>query len=250
MFIVFGEKQAKRKMGFVAERCPECSAVRSVRIIRVGIAPHIFWLPLGKGRLIGYYGECQQCGSDFNIDPTDYLSLSRKQVDSLMELQSMTNPKLDPNNRDGVAAFERFRRIRDPLLWANKKLQQRNASGTRFDKTSGLAFLATLAIPVVMFTADLSFLGSATQQAIGTISIWAFILGLTGSFVLVAREPRRFFRRELEPEIVKELQIANPRADELNHCLKLIKKYEYKVSEHVSAKRLLNQMQLQQFSFQ
>ncbi len=249
MFIVFGEKTARRKLGFVAEDCPKCDAIRPVRITRVGMSPHIFWLPLGKGRLIGYYGVCQQCGGELDIDPTDYAFLSRKKVDSLTDLQNLTNPKLDPNNRDAVAAFERFERIRKPLLRANHDLQERYAGGTRFDRTSGLAFLVTLAIPVIMFTTDLTFLSYPVQQAIGTASIWAFILGLIGSIVLVAREPRRFFRRELEPQLVKELLVVNARADELDDCLKLIKKYEYRVYDHVSTRRLMEQIQLQQFSF-
>lgn len=249
MFIVFGEKQTRRKMGFVAENCPSCHATRPVRIHRVGMSSHIFWVPLGKGRLIGYYGVCQQCKIDFDIDPTNYVSLSRKHVDNLLDLQTMTNPKLDPNNRDAVASFERFERIRDPMLHANHVLQRRYTGGTRFDRTSGLAFLATLAIPAIMFSVDLTFLGHAAQQTIGTVSIWAFVLGLIGSFVILAREPRRYFRRELEPEILKELLQINPRADELDDCLKLMKKYEYRVREHVSTRRLMDQIQLQQLSF-
>ena len=89
MFIVFGEKQARRRLGFVAEHCSACSSIRPVKIVRVGMAPHIFWVPLGKGRLIGYYGECDQCGADFDIDPADYASLAKKNVDSLAELQAI-----------------------------------------------------------------------------------------------------------------------------------------------------------------
>ena len=88
------------------------------------------------------------------------------------------------------------------------------------------------------------------RQLIGVAAIWLFIFGLIGSFVLFAREPRRFFRRELEPAIAKELIRVNPRADELDDYLKLIKQYEYRVSEHVSTGRLLQQVQLQQFNFQ
>ena len=102
----------------------------------------------------------------------------------------------------------------------------------------------------MMFTLDLTFLSYSTQQMIGVAAIWFFILGLIGSFVLVAREPRRFFRRELEPEIAKDLIMVNPRADEIDDCLVLIKKYEYRVSEHVSGRRLMNQLQLQQYNFQ
>ena len=189
MFIVFGEKKATRKLGFVAEQCPRCDAIRPARIIRVGMSPHIFWLPLSKGRLLGYFGVCQQCKHEFDADPTDYLSLSRKPGESLNDLQRQTNPKLDPNSRDAIAAYERLERIRDPLLRANNDLQQRYAGGTRFDRTSGLAFLATLAIPAIMFTVDLTFLSQSVQEAIGVAAIWAFVLGLIGSFVLVAREP-------------------------------------------------------------
>ena len=250
MFIVFGEKKAERKMGFVADRCPSCATIRPVRIHRVGMAPHIFWVPLGRGRLVGYYGVCQECGGEFDADPTDYVSLIRKPVDSLAELIRLTNPKLDPNNREAVEAFERFRRVRDPLLRANQTLVERSAKGTRFDRTSGLTLLASVVIPITLFAVDLTFLSYSMQEMIGVAAIWIFILGLFVSFVLFAREPRRFFRRELEPGIAKELIMVNPQADELDRYLELIKRYEYKVSEHVSAGRLLQQIQWQQFNFQ
>lgn len=250
MFIVFGEKKAERKMGFVADRCPSCEAIRQVRIHRLGMSPHIFWLPLGRGRLIGYYGVCQECGSEFDVDPTDYVALARKPVGSLTELLQATNPRLDPKNRNDVEAFERFRRVRDPLLRANQTLVDRSARGTRFDRTSGLALLVSVVVPITIFATDLTFLSYSMQQLIGVAAIWIFIFGLIASFVLVAREPRRFFRRELEPGIAKELIMVNPRADELDRYLKLIKQHEYRVSEHVSAERLLQQIQLQQFDFQ
>ncbi len=249
MFIVFGEKKATRKMGFVAEHCPSCQATRQVRILRLGMAPHVFWIPLGKGRLIGYYGVCQECGREFDADPTNYVSLTRKPAETLTEQLQATNPKMDPNNRDAVEAFERFRRVRDPMLRANQSLMERGARGTRFDRVSGLALLASIVIPIIMFTVDLTFLPYPVQELIGVAAIWAFILGLIVSFVLFAREPRRFFRRELEPEIVKELVMINPRPDELDDYLGRLKQYEYKVSEHISPSRLLQQIQLRQFDF-
>ncbi len=250
MFIVFGEKTVTRKMGFVAERCPSCQSVRPVRIHRLGMAPHIFWIPLGRGRLIDYFGACQQCGDNFKIDPIDYETLVRKPGDNLTDLLQQTNPSLDPKNRTAVEAFERFSRVRDPLLRANKALVNRSARGTRFDRTSGLTLLASIVIPITMFSVDLSFLSYTLQEYIGVAAIWTFMLGLVATFVLVAREPRRFFRRELEPGIAKDLIAVNARPDELDDYLKRIKKFEYRVSEHVSARRLLDQMQLQQLDFQ
>lgn len=44
--------------------------------------------------------------------------------------------------------------------------------------------------------------------------------------------------------------MMNPRADELDDYLKLIKQYEYLVSKHITAGRLLDQIQLQQTNFQ
>ncbi|MDJ0906864.1 MAG: hypothetical protein QNI96_12645 [Woeseiaceae bacterium] len=250
MFIVFGEKTVTRKMGFVAEGCPSCQAVQPVRIHRLGMAPHIFWVPLGRGRLIDYFGVCQKCGGELNIFPTDYETLVRKPGDDLVHLAQQTNPKLDPKNRNAIEAFERFRRVRDPLLRANKTLMDRSARGTRFDRTSGLTLLAAVVIPIVMFSVDLTSLSYALQEFIGVAAIWTFILGLIATFVLVAREPRRFFRRELEPGIARDLLAVNPRPDELDDYLKRIKKFEYRVSEHVSARRLMDQMQLQQLDFQ
>jgi hypothetical protein len=250
MFIIWGEKQATRKMGFVAENCPTCRTTQAVRLLRVGLAPHLFWIPFGKGQLIGYYGVCEACGTQLDVGPTDYVSLSKKRIDDLSELVRLTNPKLDPANREAIASHDRFRSIRDPLLLAEHTLQQRGSGGMRFDKASGLALLATIAIPLIIFSLDLSFLGPAAQEAVGSLGFWIFVAGIAVTGTLLYREPHRFFRRELEPEIIKSLGTVNPRSDELEDCLERIRKYEYKVSGHVSAKRLLEQLQASRFSFQ
>ena len=247
MILIYGEKAYRKKMGFVAEHCPTCASVKPVRIIRLGQTSHIFWLPLGKGRLVGYYGICQECRGEFDIEPTDYAAMSRRHSGDLAELQSTTNPTLDPQNRDAIATQERFRRLRDPLLRVHSSLQQRYAGGTRFDRTTGIAFAATLAIPVVMFTVDLSFLSHAAQQALGQFMILAFVVGLIGSFVLLALEPKRFFRRHLEPQIAKELSEVNPRPDELDSCLARLAKHDYTIRKYVSAPRLMELIQAQQF---
>ena len=68
--------------------------------------------------------------------------------------------------------------------------------------------------------------------------------------VLVYREPTRYFRRELEPDILDALRAVNPRPDELEACLKIIKKYEYRVAEFLSVNRLSDGLQAGQLSFQ
>jgi hypothetical protein len=250
MFIVFGEKKATRKIGFAAEHCPSCRSVQPLRLHRLGLAPHIFWIAVGKGQLIGYYGVCETCNTELDVGPTDYAALSKKRPERIADLVARTNPKLDPGNREAIASYERFQRIRDPLLAAERSIQARGSRGVRFDKTSGIAGLVTIAIPLLIFSLDLSFLDYETQDAIGSLAFWFFFAGVVVSATLLFREPIRFFRREVEPEIIKSLRTVNPRRDELESCLALIRKYEYKVSGHVSANRLIEKLQVSQLSFQ
>lgn len=244
MFIIWGSKKVQRKLGFVAEACPRCLGVRSVKVSRLGMASHVYYLPLGRGQMLGFAGECQACSGVFDVQPMDYASFEKSKKASLEQLIGTTNPKLHPDNEPAMASFKRMVALRDPLLRVNKVLDERYGQGTALDLRSGLAFLATFAVPIAIGVCKSSLPVSDGMKAlIGDFALTLFVVGLIASFVLLYRAPKRFFTTQLLPEIVRELRPLHPRHDELQSCLSSLKKYGYRITGFVKAESLVASVQ-------
>lgn len=243
MFLIWGTKKVTRKLGFVGEICPRCRTVRSVKVNRVGLASHIFFVPVSRGRLLGFTGECQQCSGEFEVQPTDYPIFEKNKKTDLNSLVEKTNPKLLPNNKPAIESFQRFSQLRDPFLRFNQSLVDRYARGTRFDLPSGLAFLATFVIPIsIGFAIPAMPFSEAVKDGVGNFAIGLFVAGLIGSIVLLYGEQKRFFRKRLLSEITRSLKPLNPQRTELDSCLASLRKYGYHICKFVTVESLLKGM--------
>jgi len=58
MSIIWGRKQVEKRLGYVADFCPICRDINPFLVSSVGVAEHIYYLPIGKGELISHIAEC------------------------------------------------------------------------------------------------------------------------------------------------------------------------------------------------
>lgn len=240
MFLIWGSKRVTRKLGFVAEVCPRCREVRTVKVKRIGMAGHIFFVSLSRGSLLGFSGECTQCSGEFEIQPTDYPAFEKKKKVELNSLVAKTNPKLLPNNTVAIKSFQRFSQLRDPFLRFNQSLIDRYARGTRLDLLSGLTLLATFVIPIsVGFAIQSMSFSDVVKEGVTKFAIGLFLIGLIGTIVLLRGEQKRFFRKRLFSEVTRSLKPLNPQHAELDSCLALLRKYDYKISKFVTTDSIM-----------
>ncbi len=229
MFFIWGTRRTSRKLGFVAEECPRCQEVRCVKINRLGMAGHIFFVSFSSGNLLGFAAECQQCNGVFDVLPMNYTLMERSKKLPMDALVAATHPRLQPNNAQAQAAFQRSAEVRDPFVRFGASLQDRYCKGKRFDMRSGLTLLATffLPVPLTLFAASLS---PPAQTPLMLASAMLFPIGLVATSVLMYREPRRFFDRQLQP--------LNASKTELDACLASLKKYGYRIQKFVTTESL------------
>ena len=242
--IIWGTKKVKSKLGFVAENCSRCRSIQVMKVSRVGMAGHIYYIPTSKGRLLGFVGECQQCSGEFWVQPTDYPAFEKNKKAELSALITKTNPKLLPGNKAAIDSFVRFSQVREPLLRFNQSLEDRYAAGTRFDFPIVLALLVMFALPIPfgMAVNSISFLGEAREHLGGMVMGITFFVGLIATVYLTYKEPQRFFQKNLYRQITNALKPINPRPDELKECLSALRKYDYRICRHVTADSLLRGM--------
>lgn len=240
MFLIWGRRETKRKLGFVADNCPRCNTVRSVRIDRVGVTSHLFFLSIGAGPLLGFRGECQTCSGAFEVCPMDYAAFEKNKKVTTESLVSTTNPKLLQTRESARAGHARSIQVRDPLLRFEASLRDRYLRGHRLDYVTILAFIASIAAPLAIGWLSRSFNLSGDIKAVfDWLSLGIFLAGLVVSFVLLYGEPKRFFNRQLRPQIARALRSLSPEATELEICVSSLKKYGYRISRFVTAQSLL-----------
>ena len=240
MLLVWGTRQTRRKLGFVAEHCPRCNTIRAVRVDRMGVASHLFFVSLGAGPLLGFRGECQTCSGTFEVCPIDYAALEKSKKATLDSLVPKTNPKLMAKRASPHAEPDRALQIRGALLRFEASIRDRYMAGHRFDLATVLAFVATIAVPLCIgWLARSLGLSEDARGVVGWIALGAFLGLLVLSLVLMYQEPRRFFDRKLRPEIVGALRELSPERSELETCVSALRKYGYRISRFLVAERLL-----------
>lgn len=92
--IIWGRKQVKRKLGYVADFCPVCRTITPHQVSRVGMAGHLYYIPFGQGDLIGYHGTCCKCGLLTNANPDRHTTVAPKLNPNLDDLIRTTTPDI------------------------------------------------------------------------------------------------------------------------------------------------------------
>jgi hypothetical protein len=239
VFLIWGEQNTEKKLGYVAEYCATCRDVRAVKVLRVGRTSHLFYVPLGPGRLLGYDGVCRRCELRFGVEITDYPAFEQDKNADLIELVRKTNPKLLAGNDAALAAWRRMSAVREPFLRYNQNLLQRYLAGARYDLPAVLALAISLAVPFAFVYLGDRLLPKSADAWIGFGFIAIFISGLAWANRLARAEPQRFFRGKLEDPLLDDLRKLSPTREELLACLAALREYEYPIADAISADRML-----------
>lgn len=216
-FIVWGTKQVKRRLGYVADFCPICREVQPHRIDRIGMAGHVYYIPFGEGQLVGYHGTCCTCHLLTNADPNRHPKLSKTLSSSLEHLVQETFPNLEshyahrfkieqdlkhypqllPDGLRSVLLEEPFRLVA-PMLELRK--------GLYFDRESTIG-----ALSAVLAVSLMTMLGSAGP--------YIFLGSLLYMIVELIRSQTKYLHRTIVPLLSQTLCPLHPTVDELRGCL-------------------------------
>src|SRR5262249_23601392 len=137
MFIVWGKKIKKQRLGFVAEYCPVCRDLRTFLVNRVGSASHVYYISFGEGDLVGYERISTQCDSPFKAVPDRYSGMApdaRPPTELINETfpgyyktyaEQIENDKKARNNPSQLTPNERRARLREPFAAIAPLVQQK-----------------------------------------------------------------------------------------------------------------------------
>lgn len=242
MFIVWGRKIVRRKLGYVADFCPICRKPATFELQRVGSAGHIYYISAGQGALVGFEKQCTKCHTSLNAEPTHYTSVADKKL-AFPALVAQTFPKLHEALKARLDLEEQIRLapatispedrhalIRHPFLLLSPKVEQRYAA-THLDLEIVLAFVGAIFLMII---------GVAVAKKValdyeGPALLVFIVIGIVMVGWQLALSGRRYMRKHIIPVLAGSLKPLKPTSRELQTTIDELKRLGHKMGSKLKA---------------
>ena len=246
MFIVWGTKVVRKKLGRMAEYCPMCRSPRAFLLQSIETVGHLYYIPLGSRTLQGYSKACENCGLALEVFEGDLESTIKGRGVSLDELTEAASPPVAQRIQKRLAWDQQIKErkldpaahrelLQEPFVIA-ETLYQSRSSQTNLDKASGLGCFLSIVIPVLILVL-MPKIWTGDDQGFLVVGLVAGLLA-TLTLFLLATDGRRYVKRTLVPMIVRSLLPMNPTKQELEETLEMLKEAGFKIAKRVDATQI------------
>lgn len=218
MFIHFGWKTTRKKLGRVADYCLICHSRRSFQLVRSARSFHLYLIPVGKPEVLGHQRVCDVCGQRYSADPKSYVSISKGKADDLELLIRETNPGLSAGLAAEAALNRRLQNKQLPIgdrsgmiagpFHAVYPLIRERALTTHLDRWSGPSVVATVVLPLLILA-----LGVGNPPSELALYVGGGLL--VTSLALLVTDVPRYVRRVVNPRLLQALAPFDVTLEEL-----------------------------------
>jgi hypothetical protein len=245
MIFIWGRQKVERRMGWVADYCPVCRSVRPFRLTRVGIASHVFFISASAGDLIGFVGECKDCGASREVDGTQYQTIEKKLPAELQQLIQLTHPTIHagmvggPLSENAQAKAAREQALLEPFKAISPMVEARfGEKSGKFDFESGMGCLSSVVLAVSFLLVVMMMNMTTLRQFLVYTLLLLIPVAAIYTVVQMCLVSRRFVARKVLPPLANALRPLNPTRDELATCLARLKNLNSKIAQKVDADSL------------
>jgi hypothetical protein len=246
MFIVWGRKIVRRKLGQVADFCPICRTTTAFTLMRVGSASHVYYISSGEGELVGHERSCTTCSTTLRADPARYGGVGKART-PLPELIAQTHAGIGEvlserfaleariaGDLPSLSADEREALIREPFMVMSGRVEE-HFSTTHIDKEMGLAIVAALAL-LILGPASLHGLMPNEE---GTLFLIFAGIGLALVVWQGILSGQRFMHRAILPPLARALHPLRPTEAELEAVRSALRVHGHKLGRRLRTADLL-----------
>ncbi|MBL8885072.1 MAG: hypothetical protein JNK16_00310 [Phycisphaerales bacterium] len=221
MFIYFGEKTERFKVGRVATFCPICRDVAVHRLVSVRQQMHVQGIGIGRGKELHEETTCEVCGLLRGVESGGFVGFSKpRDRHSLEEVIAWSRPDLMELCAEWFEMEERLDRL-EPAERAGL-ISEAFTSVNYMFQVKGSSILADvwfMALLTVFAVSGVCFAGLTGMMRPHPVWWW-MALGLTGvSFLAMmwrgASARRRYARRVIAPMLARCLAPMNLSAGEV-----------------------------------
>jgi len=248
--VIWGTKRKLKKLGKAADFCSICHRVQPFEISRVNMVKHVYYIPMGGGKVVGHSAACTECSVTMFVEAERYKIYSDQAAISLQDLIRKTNPDLEEElknrlplekkiwNKEHLDPDERRFLVSEPFNVISPMLEMRYKDSLPLDKNTGRSCLFTIAIPlVVLFIASLFY-----RSAVGDyLKLLAYVLvgvGVLITFFNIFTIQSRYLDRFVYPLFAKALSPLNPTLDEITTAADKYKKLGLIVGRKIKPQKI------------
>ena len=255
--VIWGSKRKLKKLGTAADFCPICRRVQPFEISQVNMVKHVYYIPMGGGKVVGHLASCQECSVQKFVDAEHYASYAEQSDLRLEDLIRKTNPDLKQElaerlplekkiwNKGQLSADERRFLISEPFHVISPMLELRYRDSLPLDKTTGRSCLLTLIIPlVVLFLASL-FYQSIIGDYLKLVGYTLGVMGVLTTVLIIFTTHSRYLDRSIYPLFARALYPLNPSMNELNQAVLKYKELGMLVGRKIKPQKISKALQIQ-----
>ncbi len=249
--MIWGFKPVEQRLGYVADFCPICREITALDVYGVRRVAHVYYLGLGKGKLVGYIGKCQVCGTSIPVDPKKYSKFLDCQEENINALIEQTYPQVMLERADRLE-IERRIKFHEPIPLEQRRQLLMEPFGVLagrvekvfwqvpLDNRTKVGCSILLLLIMIAGCVTLVWLEDAPAVSLVMGILWILLMGIGVVYVFVEAflTPRRIVQREIIPLLAKTLAPLRPTQEELEHVLKVLKGKGWKIGKVVKAEKV------------
>lgn len=248
MFLISGSQTADKKLGFVADFCHTCHAIKPFQLNRIGEGEHLYFIPLGCSQVTGHIGQCQDCRIQVSLNALCYSDIAKSPGHDLESLIQGTFPTVREFHAGRLALAKLLfegklpsaeREVMLTELWQNYALhtEATTGKGIQFGGRGGwglmFTFLAAFILALSTIWSPPAWHG-ATFQAMGVV----FVIGVIYSITQMILDPGRV-SREILSSLALRLKPFDPSRDEIVAYLERLKRAGFKLGRKIKPDTLM-----------
>lgn len=256
--MLVGQSTIQKRRGFVADFCPMCREMLTVRLIEFRRAPHINGIAIGfvLGRSTGFVTECTKCGFRIKTRLERFESVEKRRPESLDELEQRTNPRARNDFGTRLETERRIRHgaplppekrqafLREPFRLVRNEIDTDQGIYLRRDQTSLWIAVSSFVGPIPFVAVASNIENQTVAESLAILGFTVFVIGLATTLFRISTRRYRFFRVKLLPMIDRALRPLAPSMTELEETIDWLRETDFKFANRLRASDFRDRLQL------
>jgi hypothetical protein len=253
MFIVWGRRAIRRKRGWVAEYCPQCAEARAFQFREHRMIEHLYFIPIGRGKLLGHSLRCVKCKIELDADPLAYPKRAKKRPATIEMLVDQTNPDLpvvmaqrlerQEAIRNGLADAKIRRTEMIELMTLMDAQLTRRFAHIHLDAMTVLGGLLIAALGVAAgWVASLIYPPSPANEHHLFAILIIFAVCVIAVAILALGDVRRFYKRKIRSELLRAWAKWNSDAQDVEAVVKYAHATNMRLRKYLKANEMVRDL--------
>jgi hypothetical protein len=255
VFIVWGKKNRFPLKGHAALFCPFCRELRASQVREMRSVDHLYYVPIGKGEVVGYRLDCAECGAPQYFQSPPVAAIVDDAGTGVEGLVAATNPTIRQDLQGRLELEDEIRSGRIPtdpetrmgLLFEPFEVlsaeMEAGCAETRIDLQSTLGCLGTIvALPLAAFAAgflaDTLMPGAPKEEVVIVAFLSAGVLGLIVTLWQLHRSARRWVEKRMAPHLRRAFEPLRPTRREIEGVMNDFREDGYQFPRHLRIEAL------------